>query len=98
MLVASDHPNTLSALLSFVLSQNIDGIMLDLDESDRTSFLREIALLLLPCSKERAAAFLASSSSMQMFSGLSLAAHKRAPKFDWTQVCVLFFGSWRRLG
>jgi hypothetical protein len=84
--MGSDHPNTLNAVLSFVLSQNIDRLLLFWDECDRTRIMRELAMLLLPCTADRARRYLESSSSFQLFSGLTAAQHKRAPKFDWTEV------------
>lgn len=85
--MGSDHPYTLNAVLSFYLSQNIDRVSTFFDECDKMNFTRELAMLLLPCTKERAEAYLASSSSFQLFSSLSAAEHKGADKFDWTQVC-----------
>lgn len=85
ILVGSDHQNTLLAIVSFYLSQNIAGAFLTIDEGDRAR-LDELAMLLLPCRAERAARFLASKSCMQLFSSLSKGQWARAKKFNFDEV------------
>ncbi len=83
LLTCGDHNNSMQALLSFVVSQNIDGIHLIIDEADRTKFDKWLAMLLLPMSAERAAEFVRSHDCIKLFRDPTV---HRPPPFDWSKV------------
>jgi hypothetical protein len=81
-LILSEHSNSTSALLSFILWLRLEGIFLLIDEADKIKLDSPLGMLLLPMSKDRAERYLASRMCLDIFTTARDVKGKPVPKRD----------------